>query len=141
MKTFRNFREELLEFRQDDTESTTRHLRRFGIPDLADLIDGVKKGVGSSIQKAEKFLSELPKIKEATGISDKSKTQLYDVALRIRNAIPKNQTLKNVNQGPKKVDLKAQRPTTKLVGKAEQNVRDTKKENKYNDIFSRLRTT
>ena len=85
--------------------------------------------------------AELPKIKKATGISDKSKTQLYDVALRIRNAVPKNQTLKDVNQGPKKVDLKAERPTTKLVGKAEQNVRDTKKENKYNDIFSRLRTT
>ena len=89
MKTFRNFREELLEFRQDDTESITKHLHRFGISDLADLIDGVKKGVDSSIQKAEKFLSEVPKIKEATGISDKLKTQLYDVALRIKNAVPK----------------------------------------------------
>ena len=141
MKTFRNFRENILEFKQNDTEGVTKHLRRFGISDLADLIDGVGKGVGSSIQKAEKFLSELPKIKEATGISDKLKTQLYAVALQIRNAVPKNQTLKDANKGPKKVHLKADRPTEKLIGKAEQNVSDTNNKNRYNDVFMRLRTT
>ena len=139
MKTFRNFREELLEFRQDDTENITKHLRRFGISDLADLIDEVKKGVGSSIQKAEKFLSEVPKIKEATGISDKLKTQLYDVALRIKNAVPKNQKLKDVNQGSKKVDLKDDRPSRTVIGG--QNVSDINSKTRTNDVFSRLRAT
>ena len=83
MKTFKDFRKEIKE-NFTDSEGVTKHLRRFGINDIADLIDDIKKGVGSSIQKAE----------------------LRDLAVQIRDAVKKEvkQDLAQANQGPKRTE-------------------------------------
>lgn len=105
MKTFKNFRKEIKE-NFTDSEGITKHLRRFGINDIADLVDGIKKGVGSSIQKAEKFLSEFPKIVKTSNMSNEDKEKLRDLAVQIRDAGKKEvkQNLSQANQGPKRTE-------------------------------------